>query len=90
MKNDIDRCLTESLSLIEWLRTNERVERTIERLADRLVACLRAGGRILTCGNGGSMCDAMHFAEELSGRYRKFGYPRASMVAEIVRATSRR
>jgi len=71
MKNDIDRCLTESLSLIEWLRTNERVERTIERLADRLVACLRAGGRILTCGNGGSMCDAMHFAEELSGRYRK-------------------
>jgi D-sedoheptulose 7-phosphate isomerase len=71
MKNEIDRCLTDSLSLVEWLRTNERVERTIERLADRLVACLRAGGRILTCGNGGSMCDAMHFAEELSGRYRK-------------------
>ncbi len=28
------------------------------------------GGRIFSCGNGGSMCDAMHFAEELSGRYR--------------------
>ncbi|MCB9241044.1 MAG: D-sedoheptulose 7-phosphate isomerase [Flavobacteriales bacterium] len=32
---------------------------------------LRAGGKIMSCGNGGSMCDAMHFAEELSGRYRE-------------------
>ncbi|MBW7874624.1 MAG: D-sedoheptulose 7-phosphate isomerase [Candidatus Cloacimonetes bacterium] len=32
---------------------------------------LRNGNQILSCGNGGSMCDAMHFAEELSGRYRK-------------------
>lgn len=31
---------------------------------------LRAGNKALTCGNGGSMCDAMHFAEELTGRYR--------------------
>ena len=36
-----------------------------------MVTCLRSGGRILSCGNGGSMCDAMHFAEELSGRFRK-------------------
>ena len=32
---------------------------------------LKNGGKILSCGNGGSMCDAMHFAEELSGRYRE-------------------
>jgi len=32
---------------------------------------IRAGGKILSCGNGGSMCDAMHFAEELSGRFRE-------------------
>jgi D-sedoheptulose 7-phosphate isomerase len=39
--------------------------------AGRLMAlAIRAGGKILSCGNGGSMCDAMHFAEELSGRYR--------------------
>jgi D-sedoheptulose 7-phosphate isomerase len=31
---------------------------------------LRNGGKALTCGNGGSLCDAQHFAEELSGRYR--------------------
>ena len=31
---------------------------------------LKSGGKIISCGNGGSMCDAMHFAEELTGRYR--------------------
>jgi len=30
----------------------------------------RAGGKVYSCGNGGSMCDAMHVAEELSGRFR--------------------
>ena len=71
MANDIDRGLADAVSRAEWLRAHERAERTVERVAGRLVGCLRAGGRILTCGNGGSMCDAMHFAEELSGRYRK-------------------
>ncbi len=35
-----------------------------------LIGCVEAGHKIMSCGNGGSMCDAMHFAEELSGRYR--------------------
>lgn len=35
-----------------------------------LAARLRAGGKILACGNGGSACDAMHFCEELTARYR--------------------
>lgn len=39
--------------------------------ADLLVTILTNGNRIYSCGNGGSMSDAMHFAEELSGRYRK-------------------
>ena len=38
---------------------------------DHLVKCFQSGGKVLSCGNGGSMCDAIHFAEELSGRYRK-------------------
>lgn len=42
----------------------------IERAGMLMVESLRSGGRIISCGNGGSMCDAMHFAEELSGRYR--------------------
>lgn len=35
-----------------------------------LVGAFKAGGRVFACGNGGSMCDAMHFAEECSGRFR--------------------
>ncbi|MFW7344414.1 SIS domain-containing protein, partial [Pollutimonas sp. H1-120] len=31
---------------------------------------MKESGQVFSCGNGGSMCDAMHFAEELSGRYR--------------------
>src|SRR6476661_7331749 len=42
----------------------------IESAGKLLVSSLKQGGKIISCGNGGSMCDAMHFAEELSGRYR--------------------
>ena len=38
---------------------------------DVLVAGINNGGKIISCGNGGSMCDAMHFAEELTGRFRE-------------------
>lgn len=38
--------------------------------AELIASALSGGGKILSCGNGGSHCDAMHFAEELSGRYR--------------------
>ncbi|WP_266203153.1 D-sedoheptulose 7-phosphate isomerase [Pontibacter kalidii] len=43
---------------------------SIERAAEAMATSIRNGGKILSCGNGGSMCDAMHFAEELTGRYR--------------------
>ncbi len=41
-----------------------------ERIARAAVACLQSGGKILTCGNGGSAADALHLAEELVGRYK--------------------
>ena len=42
-----------------------------------LAESFKNGGKVLSCGNGGSHCDAMHFAEELTGRYRENrpGYP---------------
>ena len=43
----------------------------IEAIARELAACFQAGGKALIFGNGGSMCDAMHFAEELTGRFRQ-------------------
>jgi D-sedoheptulose 7-phosphate isomerase len=42
----------------------------IEKAGELMCKALADGGKIISCGNGGSMCDAMHFAEELTGRYR--------------------
>lgn len=44
---------------------------TIEQAALAMSSSIKAGGKIISCGNGGSHCDAMHFAEELTGRYRE-------------------
>ncbi len=43
---------------------------SVQRFADAAASCLKAGGQLFACGNGGSMCDAMHFAEEWTGRFR--------------------
>ncbi len=43
----------------------------VQRFAELGAQTLRRGGTLLSCGNGGSMCDAMHFAEEWTGRFRK-------------------
>ena len=52
---------------------------SMEEGAHVLIEALRAGQKVLSCGNGGSMCDAMHFAEELSGRYREDRKPFGAM-----------
>ncbi len=71
MTEFIETGLSEAARLIEWSRTNREMHATLLRTTETVVSALRAGGRVLSCGNGGSMCDAMHFAEELSGRFRK-------------------
>src|SRR5665213_70410 len=43
---------------------------SIIKAGEVLVAAFNSGNKVISCGNGGSMCDAMHFAEELSGRFR--------------------
>lgn len=45
--------------------------RTVDELATHLAGAIREGHKILICGNGGSLADATHFAEELTGRFRK-------------------
>lgn len=42
----------------------------IDRIGSALLECFKRGGKVLICGNGGSACDAAHFAEELTGRFR--------------------
>jgi D-sedoheptulose 7-phosphate isomerase len=45
-------------------------ENAFQGIAAAAVAALKSGGKLLTCGNGGSAADAMHLAEELVGRYK--------------------
>jgi D-sedoheptulose 7-phosphate isomerase len=55
--------------LNEFLANDENIQ-SIEKAGATMVSAIQQGGKIISCGNGGSMCDAMHFAEELTGRYR--------------------
>ena len=81
MPDAIELALAETARLNDWLRELERTEQPIQHMGRYFADRLSHGGRILSCGNGGSMCDAMHFAEELSGRYRR---DRAALPAQAI------
>jgi D-sedoheptulose 7-phosphate isomerase len=55
--------------LSRFLSVNENIKKVADA-ADLMISSLKKEGKIISCGNGGSMCDAMHFAEELTGRFR--------------------
>jgi D-sedoheptulose 7-phosphate isomerase len=61
----------EALSLLSNLIEDEAFISSVDSASKALSSCLQSGGKILSCGNGGSMSDAMHFAEELSGKFRE-------------------
>lgn len=60
---------SQALEVLQEFNTSKNFE-LIAEAGQTLVNSIRDGGKIISCGNGGSMCDAMHFAEELTGRYR--------------------
>ena len=53
---------------------------SIAEAASIMANCLNNGGKIISCGNGGSLCDATHFAEELTGRFRNDRRPLPAMA----------
>jgi len=71
MKQHIESSLREAKTALEALLRNPSALGAVERAAGVLVETFERRGRVFSCGNGGSMCDAMHFAEELTGRYRR-------------------
>lgn len=70
MINLIQTALGEAAQALEGLLNSSQEHLNIEQAGISLANCLRDGGKVISCGNGGSMCDAMHLAEELSGRFR--------------------
>ena len=68
--NRIESHFQEALKVLAAFAADKQQMENIQRAAHAMIESLQNGGKILSCGNGGSHCDAMHFAEELTGRYR--------------------
>ncbi|MCX6176348.1 MAG: D-sedoheptulose 7-phosphate isomerase [Bacteroidetes bacterium] len=68
--NRIESHFEQALETLKTFAADKDQMQNIQKAADAMIAQLQSGGKILSCGNGGSHCDAMHFAEELTGRYR--------------------
>lgn len=60
----------EALSVLNQFLADDNNFVQIERAGDLMVRSITSGGKVISCGNGGSMADAMHFAEEVTGRFR--------------------
>ena len=62
----------------------------LDRAASAMAACLRAGGTVFTCGNGGSAAESLHVASELTGRFRgdRASLPAVALVADVTAITA--
>lgn len=70
IRETIIKSLDEARRTLEEFMSSPSALDQIEKAAQICVEALRNGNKIISCGNGGSLCDATHFAEELTGRYR--------------------
>lgn len=75
--DEIKAELNQAAEVLNNFLASEKNIGAVEEAAMMLARSFKQGGKVLSCGNGGSHCDAMHFAEELTGRYRENrpGYP---------------
>lgn len=71
--------LEEARQELESFIADPKTVPAIEKMASMMAESLRNGGKIISCGNGGSLCDATHFAEELTGRFHNDRRPWPAM-----------
>ncbi|MFO1011635.1 MAG: SIS domain-containing protein [Planctomycetota bacterium] len=69
--DSVRRSFEEARATLEAFLADAANVAQVERFAAAAAETLKRGGLLMSCGNGGSMCDAMHFAEEFTGRFRK-------------------
>ena len=70
MTPDIESSVKEAIAAVEFLKREESLD-FISNASDLIAQCFEQDGKVIIAGNGGSLCDAMHFAEELTGRFRE-------------------
>jgi D-sedoheptulose 7-phosphate isomerase len=76
---DVKESVSEAVRAIQYLQSPESLL-FMERAIEVIALCFERGGKIMIAGNGGSYCDAAHFAEELTGFYRAKRRPLPAMV----------
>ncbi len=72
--------LTEAQATLNAFVSDSEQLAKCEAFSKILIDTFKSGGKLFTCGNGGSHCDAMHFAEEFTGRYRKNRRPLGALA----------
>ncbi len=77
--NSIKNNFLEAKQILDQFLQDEHNLLKIAEAAEVMLNSIKSGGKIISCGNGGSMCDAMHFAEELTGRFRENRKPIAAL-----------
>jgi D-sedoheptulose 7-phosphate isomerase len=70
MEDLIKSSYLESLKILSDFCANPDNFKRTDEIAEMIAATFRRGGKVIIAGNGGSACDAMHFAEEFTGRFR--------------------
>lgn len=73
------RSIHDAVQAVEILKEPDSLE-FMESVAKVIVQCYQKKGKLIIAGNGGSLCDAMHFAEELTGQFRKKRKPLAAIA----------
>lgn len=71
MQPDLLKSVRDAVRAVSQLQNPESLA-FMEAAAEMLAACFRDGNKVIIAGNGGSLCDAAHFAEELTGLFRSF------------------
>ena len=69
-KEHVKAALIEARQALDALIAADQTQEAIVQASELMAETIRQGGKILSCGNGGSLCDSMHFAEEMTGRFR--------------------
>ena len=72
--------LTDARDALDALISNEKTIEAVVAAAGLMADAVEGDGKVMSCGNGGSLCDAMHFAEEMTGRYRSNRRPYAALA----------
>lgn len=79
-KANVLAALNDARDALDALISNEKTIEAVVAAAALMADAVEGDGKVMSCGNGGSLCDAMHFAEEMTGRYRSNRRPYAALA----------